>query len=86
MEKEGNQLGKKVNRGMGKAKKNMKGLEPTSSRGLSKRGRKYWKESMQNLINAYVVGTPPEVKEVISEWERELNNNIPNQEIEAEDW
>jgi len=62
----------------------MKGLEPTSSKGSRKICRKIGKESMQNLINAYFLGTPHEVKAIIFEWERELNNNIANQEIETE--
>lgn len=41
---------------------------------------------MQNLINAYIVGTPLKVKAVISKWERELNNNIANQEIKTKEW
>lgn len=63
----------------------MKALEPASSKGPSKRGRKIGKESMQNLINRYYVGTSTEVKDVISEWERVLNTNIGNQEIEVEE-
>jgi len=86
MAKEWNQPGKKVNKGMVKDEKKMKGLELTSNKGQRKGGRKIGKESMHNLINAYFVGTPPEVKAVISEWERELNNNIENQEIEAKEW
>lgn len=46
MVKEGNQWGKKGNKGMGKAGKKMKYLEPTSSKGPRKRGRKTGKESM----------------------------------------
>lgn len=38
MAKEGNQAGKKVNKGMGKAGRKMKELELTSSKGLSKIG------------------------------------------------
>lgn len=86
MEKEGHEVGKRENIGMGKARKKMKGLEETSYREPSKRGRKTRKESMENLINAYMVGTPLEVKVIIVEWERELNDNIANQEIEAEEW
>lgn len=61
MGKEGKEVRRRGNRGMGKAGKKTKGLEENSSRGPSKRGRKTVKENMQNLINAYVVGTPPEV-------------------------
>jgi len=64
----------------------MKGLEPSTSKDPRKRGRKTGKESMQNLINGYYVGTPVEVKVVISKWERELNANIENEEIQAEEW
>lgn len=64
----------------------MKGLELTTSKGSRKRGRKIGKESMQKLINAYYIGILAEVKAVTSEWERELNANIENEEIQAEEW
>lgn len=41
---------------------------------------------MQNLINAYYVGTPTEVKAVIVEWEGELNGNIENEETLIAYW
>jgi len=41
---------------------------------------------MKSLINVYVVGTLPEVKAQISEWERELKDSIENQEIGTEEW
>lgn len=41
---------------------------------------------MQNLINAYYVGTQAKVKVVISEWEKELNANIETEEIQVEEW
>lgn len=62
----------------------IKFLELTTRKGPSKRGSKKGKESIQNLINTYYVGNPAKVKDVISEWERELNANIENEEIQEE--
>ena len=39
-------------------------------------------ESHQRLL----CRTPPKVKAIISEWERELNSNIENEEIQAKEW
>ena len=82
MAKEGNQQARKGNKRSGKTEKKMKGLASSARKDARKRG----KESMQNIINAYYVGTPTEVKVVISEWERELNANIENEEIWVEKW
>lgn len=80
MAKKGNQQGRKGNRRLRKTDKKMKGLESSASKDPRKRGREIGKESMQNIINIYYVGTPAEVKDVISKWERELNANIENEE------
>ena len=41
---------------------------------------------MKTLIYTYMVGNPPEVRAQIACWERELNDNIKNQDIPVEEW
>jgi len=86
MVKEGKEVGKRGTKGTKKAGKRTKGGEENSNRGLNKRGRRTRKEHMQTLINTYMAGNPPEVRAQIAEWERELNDNITNQDIETEEW
>ena len=41
---------------------------------------------MQNLLHAYHVGTPKQVKEVITSWEVDLNSNVENEELPVAEW
>lgn len=41
---------------------------------------------MQTLTNTYMVGNPLKITAQITEWEREHNDNITNQDIETEEW
>ena len=50
----------------------------------SKRGRKTKKKIMENLLEAYSVGNPPQIRNVIQGWERESNSNEEDIEVQEE--
>lgn len=81
--RDGKEVTKKSDRGTGK--KTVGGVG-SSSREQCKRGRKTGWEHMKTLIDAYMATNPPEVRAQITGWERELNDNMTNQDIPMEEW
>jgi len=41
---------------------------------------------MKSIIDSYMAGNPPEIREQIAGWERELNSISKNQEVPREEW